>query len=462
MTAIAAPLPRQPHDYAMAKRRDLDFAAKLKGRTADDPEYWSFRWDAVRRHAHALFRYPAMMVPQMLTQLLADVRASDPDIKLISDPFVGSGTVLTEAMLVGLDFVGRDINPLAVLLSRVKSHPLHVPLFSSRLDEVLRKAAEDKGTLIEAKFPRWQKWFHRSVAIRLSRITRAIRREKDLDTRRFFWVALAETVRVSSNSRTSTYKLHIRPEEELLSRYIDPLSTFSLVAERNIKRMTSKLDLLRSTGALVRDKYKSHVTIELCDSASKSTKHGSKLADLLVTSPPYGDNESTIPYGQYSYLPLQWIDLDDIESGLDRSLIATTHTLDTRSLGGSRKHAFDAIVSVKEKSPSLVTLLEQLKDRPRDRSVRACAFWRDMDCCLSSILSGLRANAYMIWIVGNRRVGNIAVPMHSILSELIQARGGVQVHLFERRIPCKRMAIRNDISRTMSYERILVMRKGVT
>src|ERR1035441_6367420 len=111
MTAAHAPQPTRQLGYAAIKRRDRDLAAKLHGRTKDDPEYWSFRWDAVRRHAHALFQYPAMMVPQMLTQLLADVVGSDPHIRIVSDPFVGSGTVLTEAMLLGLDFIGCDINP---------------------------------------------------------------------------------------------------------------------------------------------------------------------------------------------------------------------------------------------------------------------------------------------------------------------------------------------------------------
>ena len=339
------------------RSRDLAFAQRLKSRTDNDSEYWSFRWDAKRHHAHALFQYPAMMVPQMLSRLLEDVTSMDPGIGQVCDPFVGSGTVLTEAMLLGLDFVGRDINPLAVLLSRVKAGPFFMGTFADRLDDVLGRASKDKGMLVEAKFNGWRKWFDRGNAIGLSRIVRAIRRESQLWSRRFFWVALAETVRLTSNSRTSTYKLHMRSREEPASRSVDPLKTFATIAARNLDRMNCKVQLLHANDMLARGYYRGSVRIELGDSSSTRAGMKQELADLLVTSPPYGDNESTVPYGQYSFLPLQWIDLDDIDQNIDNSIICNTHSTDTRSLGGSRKGALVDIKPVLEKSQSLTKYL---------------------------------------------------------------------------------------------------------
>lgn len=45
------------------------------------------------------------------------------EIDSVGDPFVGSGTVLTETMLKGLRFWGTDINPLSILSSMVKKGP---------------------------------------------------------------------------------------------------------------------------------------------------------------------------------------------------------------------------------------------------------------------------------------------------------------------------------------------------
>lgn len=34
--------------------------------------------------------------------------------------------------------------------------------------------------------------------------------------------------------------------------------------------------------------------------------------DLMITSPPYGDSRTTVAYGQFSRLSLQWLDLENI------------------------------------------------------------------------------------------------------------------------------------------------------
>ena len=61
-----------------------------------------------------------MMVPQMVRDLLAPFAQRGTHVY---DPFAGSGTALTEAMMKGLDFSGQDINPLAVLLCQAKTIP---------------------------------------------------------------------------------------------------------------------------------------------------------------------------------------------------------------------------------------------------------------------------------------------------------------------------------------------------
>ena len=291
---------------------------------------------------------------------------------------------------------------------------------------------------------------------------RAIRAEDALWSRRFFWVALAETVRLTSNSRTSTFKLHVRPADEIASRAIDPVGVFAAIVERNLNRLRENASLLEASGSIRSGRYEGQVQVAWGDTASEDQRNGQVKADLLVTSPPYGDNATTVPYGQHAFLPLQWIDLDDIEAGISPEFLSNTHAIDSRSLGGLRSGALEEVESVCQRSKSLTRLLRRLRDEPRDRAIRVAAFWRDLDTCLLTVLHRLRKNAYMVWVVGGRRVANRAIPMHSILAELIESRGGVPVTLLERRIPSKRMAVRNDISETMVCERVLIMRKGAS
>jgi len=397
----------------------------------------------------------------MQGQLIRAVKEVEPGIKSIFDPFVGSGTTMTEAMMQGFDFVGQDINPLAILICRAKMGPFDVQILQDKLNNLIYAIKEDQNSQIVIDFPGRDKWFQPKIAVELSKIRRAIRIESELWCRRFFWVALAETVRLSSNSRTSTFKLHIREEDDLerREREISPLIIFMEVASRNLENLSKQKSKLEENDLLERDNYRGCIEINLGDSAI-NTGQNTKELDLLITSPPYGDNVSTVPYGQHSFLPLQWIDLNDIDEAMDNNWLKTTYEIDARSLGGIRKEALEDTIELKNVSKSFGQFLDELKGEPRDRSVRVAAFCRDLNRCIEPILAVLKPNAYMIWTVGNRHVAGRPVPVDQILVELLSSRGVSLVTKLERTIPIKRMALKNKIASTMRAETILVLRKG--
>ena len=426
-----------------------------------DKDYWSFRGKAVREHAHAYFQYPAMMVPQMQGSLIQIVLDVEPKVKSVFDPFVGSGTVMTEAMLRGLDFTGWDINPLAILLCRAKMGPFYEQALREKCEHLLSTIEADTCTTVEVAFPGLTKWFQPTVALERSKIRRAILREPYIWARRFFWVALAETVRVTSNSRISTFKLHIRPKEEVERRAISPIETFKVVLEQNRSNLSAQRKLLIEKRYIPSELYQGSVNIELRDATKPvAISEDAALHDLLITSPPYGDNRSTVPYGQHSYLPLQWINRTDIDANVDDTWLATTYTIDSRSLGGTLVRAIEGASEVFDYSSTFKQTIEALKNEPRDRAMRVAAFCRDFNCSLEPILAMLKPNAYMIWTVGNRKVAGRPVPIDEILSELLIAKGATPVSRFQRTIPNKRMAVKNAIASTMATETVLIMRKG--
>lgn len=426
---------------------------------------WAFRsWNA-REYSHGLFQYPAMMVPQMQRELLEELCAADGG-KALYDPFVGSGTTLAEGMLQGLDFLGTDVNPLAILLCRAKAGPYFIEALEAAGKRVIAAAGSDKSRRIELSWDGWEKWFRRDVAVALSRVRRAIRPE-GVQHRRFLWVCLAETVRLTSNSRTSTVKLHTRPIEEIQRRTIDPLQTFTKVFERNLKRFGGQRDELRDAGLLSRNgHYVGDVELHLHDiSSGPAPAKAVGACEVLLTSPPYGDNVSTVPYGQHAYLPLQWIDFEDIDEDADpKRFLASTYAIDSMSLGAPLKGALEAVEPLRAVSASLDAILDKLANGKRDRPMRVAAFWRDLDTSLDHILASLSPGALMAWTVGNRRVGRRQVPMDQILTELLERRSCSVVTTLRRVIPdCrKRMASRNSVASTMNTERVLVLRNAPT
>lgn len=438
------------------ERRDRAIISRLESLSAADREYWAFRGRSRRGHAHAFFQYPAMMVPQMQAELIRAVADTRPGITSAFDPFVGSGTTLTESMFQGLEFTGWDINPLAVLLCLTKTGPFYPNALMEKTDEALARVAADTATTTETDLPNVGKWFRRDVSIALSKIRRAIRVEPARWARRFFWVALADTVRIVSNSRTSTFKLHIRPEEEIKARQVSPIMLFEEAARRNIEHLATQGSLLREKGLLKRGRYTQPTETRLCDATRPSAPRSPDRHDLLISSPPYGDNKSTVPYGQYSYLPLSWIDGTDILEEWDEGWLRTTHEIDTRSLGGVLGGRESP--ELREVSPAFRQFAEALGSEPKDRLQRVAAFCSDLNSAIGEILKQMKPGAYLVWTVGNRRVGGQCVPLDEIVSDLLSGRGCRRVTRLTRPILSKRMAVKNSVSGTMRSESVLVFR----
>jgi len=70
---------------------------------------------------HSFYRYPARFSPLFArTAIKAFTQPGD----LVLDPFVGGGTTLVEACVLGRHAIGADISELAVFVTRVKTTPL--------------------------------------------------------------------------------------------------------------------------------------------------------------------------------------------------------------------------------------------------------------------------------------------------------------------------------------------------
>jgi len=67
---------------------------------------------------HNFYRYPARFSPKLVR---AAIEAFTEPGDLVLDPFVGGGTTLVEAMVLGRHAIGADISSLATFVSEVKT-----------------------------------------------------------------------------------------------------------------------------------------------------------------------------------------------------------------------------------------------------------------------------------------------------------------------------------------------------
>jgi hypothetical protein len=409
-----------------------------------------------------LYQYPAMMVPALQGAVLDAVLDAAPNSRLL-DPFSGSGTSLVEGISRSCPSVGIDVNPLAVVVSKAKLGPYRVDALRRAQVELYERISADRGLSVEVRFHAMWTWYRKDVAIALSRIRRSVEFLPFMTERRFFWVCLAETARRCSNSRLTTVKLHRRATEDL-RRPIDTYGTFKAIVERNLGAVSSLATELRDRGLVLPGGIVAPRTSVYCADIRDGVPGGQETGQgfgIVLTSPPYGDNTTTVPYGQATYLAASWISGDDFERDTGIRSLANPYATDARSLGGSWIGAKDAVGDLREKSDAFASLVESLKRQKRDRLIRVTAFTRDLDKALGRIAEALSPGALVVMTVGNRTVGGFEVPTSEIASELLTSLGIQPVIAMSRDLPSRRRsASRNDRAPRMSEEWILVSKAG--
>lgn len=409
-------------------------------------------------NVHRFFQYPAMMVPSVQEPIIQTLAGILPSDSWIIDPFMGSATTLVSSMKHGFNIYGQDINPLSILISQVKTGPYDFEELHNAYEIIRSLIREDKVQKNDLEFTNIDKWFNKDIQIELSTIRRSILSQKNIEIRKFFWVAFAETIRLSSNDRTSTFKLHMRSVEDLLARNISSLDVFKEMCKRNLNDLMSFRETLNSLNLLEKNNYKSSKVIAWGDSAI--SVNSKEHFNLLITSPPYGDNRTTVTYGQHSYLPLQWIPFEDIDSSISQDFLKTTQEIDRRSLGGrnDRKNK-DEKDEILEKSPELQKLCNSFDDSEKLKLKKVFSFIIDLDKSITNSIAKLNKNAFLVWTIGNRHVSGKEIKNDRILTELLQSKGIELITDLDRVILNKRMPSRNNFSQTMSKEKILILRK---
>lgn len=436
-------------------------------------DFWSFKKDGDRDYVHGLFAYPAMMVPKMQREIL-DVfnnRIGKNGILTIFDPFMGSGTIMVEGMLHGANIIGIDINPLAYLVSKVKTTIYSLKSLNKSVQRLLDNISKNERTPIETNFDNIEKWFKMNIILDLDHIKKQIQQESSLKVRRFMWVAFSETVRSLSNSRSSTYKLHIKDSKTIDEFDKDAIQVFRAILIKNFNSTKEYQERLEELGYIIKNGKRSKYIGEIIIKMGDSTKESKKLCkeyhpNLIITSPPYGDNHTTVTYGQYSVLALRWINLKDIDKNIDETVIDSLSEIDRRSMGGknftTQNNNFIDFLTL---SPTLKGQIDEIKALDESKVNKILSFYHDFYLFIKSIDSVI-ANTYIVMTVGNRTVAKKKIKMDEILKELFENCSFEFVYKFDRNILNKRMPRINHTDKqtgkkteTMTKECVLILKK---
>lgn len=277
--------------------------------------------------SHNMHSFPAKFPPQLPRKFIKGLTQPG---NVILDPMMGSGTTVLEAILTDRQAIGFDIDPLAILLTRVKTAPLDVPELIAIGGQVLHRAKRliaEKGTMLQDGLgQKWDRstrrfvnyWFAPQTQIELLALIQTIRQVEDPQFRAVLELTLSGTIITKMGGVSLALDLaHTRPHRAKVvlnsAGEVVHEQDLSGISPKRAKILTKTLrSPLEEFGKRLRQNARS--LLELKDALGcpwLSYADAQNLAletasvDLIVTSPPYASN--AIDYMRAHKFSLVWL-----------------------------------------------------------------------------------------------------------------------------------------------------------
>jgi len=401
---------------------------------------WDFKNCQTKQYTHGFHTYPATFIPQIARKLIS-VFSTEGDT--VCDIFCGSGTTLVESSLLNRNAIGIELNPLAVLIAKVKTTPVEPAILKSDLIAILSCyndiEPQNCPDVKNAEF-----WYPQGVIEQLSKLKQSIWQLPNRDSRDFFSVCFSEVSRIVSYTQHGRFKLQ-RDKRKLNAFFLpDVLGEFVRISQKNILGMEE----------YIRDVSR-NVTVKIIEGdATKDNGIEPDSVDLIVTSPPYGDSRTTVAYGQFSRLPSQWLGL--LPDGIT--------DIDKELLGGRNSVGLDA--ALLELSETLKLSIGFIADRDESRAKEVLSFYSDLFRAMQQAVKTLKPGKYFCLITGNRTVKGLVLKTDEIICEFGEHLGLARRGILYRNILNKRTPLKNSptnepgkTGHTMTKESIVLLKK---
>ena len=365
---------------------------------------------------HSVHPFPARMAPGLALDLIAECR----NPLRILDPMSGSGTVLAVAQSKGHHAVGVDLDPLAVLISRVWTTAIDVTAVRNTASEVLEHARRifaslrtrdayprnaDPGT---REFTRY--WFDDYARRQLAALAMAIHGIQDIAIREALWCAFSRLIISKQSGASLAMDLsHSRPHRKFKRAPAKPFRRF-LPAVNHVS--TNCID----------DRSRSTVPeAQVHEGDARDLDFGNGTIDLVITSPPY---LNAIDYLRCSKFSLVWMGYTVTELRRLRSTAVGTEVgMDARD-----DQEIQGILADLELQPKL---------RARQEAILA-RYIDDMQRAVGETARLLSGNGRAVYVVGENTVRGTFI-RNAMIVEAVASTAGLRcIARRSRELPANR------------------------
>lgn len=411
------------------------------------------------RATHLLHPYPAKLLAHIPHFFLSnEVLSGAGDVVL--DPFCGSGTVPLEAVLCNRNALGVDTNPLACLLSRVKTSVLDANDLHG-LSEDLIAEAKFGGDASPPAVVNIDYWFHPHVIRDLARLRDAIGRVRRPERQEFLSACFSATVRrvsladprvsVPVKLRASRYPADHRFRPSMESRVnrlksISVYSEFQRIVEANVQRLEDLRALLPGgVSSTISESDARHILVEP-NGSPRRLAAGS--VDMIVTSPPYPGAQK---YIRTCSLSLGWLGFCSATCLRD---------LERKNIGREHYSKSESSRLPSTGVPAADRLIGEICKRNPLRAHIAATYLVEMRAVFDELSRVLRRHGHLVLVCGNSQVGGRSFRTCTFLTRLAEE-AGLELRLELRDAITSRglMTKRNKTASVIACEYILLFRK---
>jgi DNA modification methylase len=333
------------------------------------------------------------------------------------DPMMGSGTAIVEAFLCGRRAVGFDIDPLALMICRVKTHPVDLleatwagkRVVSSAV-KLLQRASRLELAMRERFSPASLEfinyWFAKQSQRELMALVLAIEREHLAQPLvDFLKVVFSSIIITKSGGVSLAYDLaHTRPHLLESKPYKDAIKVF----EVRLSKCAALLSQLPSDGKDVEiQQHDCRRRLPLADDSMQ----------LIVTSPPYAN---AIDYMRAHKFSLVWFGED----------IGALSALRSTYIGSEKTGAPESL----DLPASVCRVVEKLEAVDGKKSRVLAKYFTDMRLALSEMFRVLEPGRCCIVVVGPSTMRGQTIKTHELLGDIGNGIGFQMVDIAERKL----------------------------
>jgi DNA modification methylase len=357
---------------------------------------------------HGIHRFPAKFFPELPRYL---IRRHSIEGDVILDPMCGSGTVILESLLNNRVAVGIDIDPIARLITKVKTTPIDPDFLQEAIEFLLNRIQElDSACDYSLSIPNFHyrdSWFRPFVLNELALIRGCIESLPEqltsmgFDTLRsidaFLRVVMSSIIREVSNADPHCTRTVIRKKVRKKITPGDTLSKFLTTLSKQIEGMNDLWNIYCSSP---------NWDVHLPEESAIDTGLDSETIDLAITSPPY---INAVDYPRTHQLEMYWLNLLDNRplSHVKRNYIGT-ETVYKKEYQDLQKTGLE----------TLDPILKQVYEIDPRRSYIIYKFFIDMEAQLYETMRVLKPGGRYCLAIGNNSIRGIQIQSHDILAEI--------------------------------------------